>query len=155
MKKIFMFMLTALTLAVIPSCEYGGEKEPDYEYQEVGLALATGTYVGSIDFGTSKGSTILLNNAEVVVMAYDDNSVDISVPSVRSESYSIEDLFFDLDEVEETQPEVWSFSNDTEVVVNGTVMDAKISGNLTPSTNQMKITISISGIGTLNFKGRK
>ena len=88
-------------------------------------------------------------------MAYDDNSVDISVPSVRSESYSIEDLFFDLDEVEETQPEVWSFSNDTEVVVNGTVMDAKISGNLTPSTNQMKITISISGIGTLNFKGHK
>lgn len=157
MKKIFMFMFAALTLAVIPSCENDDENGDGVENQVEGLALVNGNYVGSIEFGSSKGLATLLSDANVTVKAYNDNTVDISIPSVRSESYSIEDLFFDIVPVTpvEEQLDVWNFSKEVEVVVNGTVMKAKITGKLAPRTNQVIITISISEIGTLNFNGTK
>ena len=62
-----MFMFAALTLAVIPSCENDDENGDGVENQVEGLALVNGNYVGSIEFGSSKGLATLLSDANVTV----------------------------------------------------------------------------------------
>ena len=52
--------------------------------------------------------------------------------------------------------DVWNFEEDEEVIVNGSVVRAKVSGKLTPKINQISVNIAISGDGgTLIFKGTK
>lgn len=158
MKKFFMFMMMAMTLVFIPSCENEEELSNQGEQPVSGLATATGEYVGTIERATSQGLSTVNDNAIIEVQAFDDNTIDITFPKVKSGLLSIEDLVFTEVSVEEVEnsADVWNFEEDEEVIVNGSVVRAKVSGKLTPKINQISVNIAISGDGgTLIFKGTK
>jgi len=158
MKKFFMFMMMAMTLVFIPSCENEEELSNQGEQPVPGLATATGEYVGTIERATSQGLSTVNDNAIIEVQAFDDNTIDITFPKVKSGLLSIEDLVFTEVSVEEVEnsADVWNFEEDEEVIVNGSVVRAKVSGKLTPKINQISVNIAISGDGgTLIFKGTK
>jgi hypothetical protein len=158
MKKFFMFMMMAMTLVFIPSCENEEELSNQGEQPVFGLATATGEYVGTIERATSQGLSTVNDNAIIEVQAFDDNTIDITFPKVKSGLLSIEDLVFTEVSVEEVEnsADVWNFEEDEEVIVNGSVVRAKVSGKLTPKINQISVNIAISGDGgTLIFKGTK
>lgn len=158
MKKFFMFMMMAMTLVFIPSCENEEELSNQGEQPVSGLATATGEYVGTIERATSQGLSTVNDNAIIEVQAFDDNTIDITFPKVKSGLLSIEDLVFTEVPVEEVEnsADVWNFEEDEEVIVNGSVVRAKVSGKLTPKINQISVNIAISGDGgTLIFKGTK
>lgn len=158
MKKFFMFMMMAMTLVFIPSCENEEELSNQGEQPVSGLATATGEYVGTIERATSQGVSTVNDNAIIEVQAFDDNTIDITFPKVKSGLLSIEDLVFTEVPVEEVEnsADVWNFEEDEEVIVNGSVVRAKVSGKLTPKINHISVNIAISGDGgTLIFKGTK
>lgn len=158
MKKFFMFMMMAVILVFIPSCENEEELSNQGEQPVSGLATATGEYVGTIERATSQGLSTVNDNAIIEVQAFDDNTIDITFPKVKSGLLSIEDLVFTEVPVEEVEnsADVWNFEEDEEVIVNGSVVRAKVSGKLTPKINQISVNIAISGDGgTLIFKGTK
>lgn len=147
-------MMMALTLVVIPSCE--NNEELDIQVQ--GLAQVTGTYVGAIDNATQNGLATVTDEAKVKVQAFVDNTLDITFPKLQYGSITIDDLVFTEIAVSEDENNVgvWRFSNDGEIVVNASVVRAKISGSITSTTNQLSVNISISeDVGTLIFKGVK
>ncbi|MEE0912394.1 MAG: hypothetical protein U0L67_08095 [Paludibacteraceae bacterium] len=158
MKKFFIFMMMAMTLVFIPSCENEEELSNQGEQPVSGLATATGEYVGTIERAASQGLSTVNDNAIIEVQAFDDNTIDITFPKVKSGLLSIEDLVFTEVPVEEVEnsADVWNFEEDEEVIVNGSVVRAKVSGKLTPKINQISVNIAISGDGgTLIFKGTK
>ena len=60
-----------------------------------------------------------------------------------------------VEEVENSIDE-WNFKEEGEVIVNGSVVKAVVSGKLTPKINQISVNIAILGDGgTLIFKGSK
>lgn len=151
-------MMMAMTLVFIPSCENEEELSNQGEQPVSGLATATGEYVGTIERATSQGLSTVNDNAIIEVQAFDDNTIDITFPKVKSGLLSIEDLVFTEVPVEEVEnsADVWNFEEDEEVIVNGSVVRAKVSGKLTPKINQISVNIAISGDGgTLIFKGTK
>ena len=118
MKKFFMFMMMAMTLVFIPSCENEEELSNQGEQPVSGLATATGEYVGTIERATSQGLSTVNDNAIIEVQAFDDNTIDITFPKVKSGLLSIEDLVFTEVPVEEVEnsADVWNFEEDEEVI---------------------------------------
>lgn len=158
MKKFFMFMMMAMALVFIPSCENEEDLSNQGEQPISGLATTTGEYVGTIERATSQGLSTVNDKAIVEVQAFDDNTIDITFPKVKSGLLSIEDLVFTEVAVEEVENSIeeWNFEEEGEVIVNGSVVKAVVSGKLTPKINQISVNIAILGDGgTLIFKGSK
>lgn len=158
MKRIYSIMLAALIFVALPSCENEDESGNVEKVEVSGIALTTGTYVGNIENATVNGLATVVEDASVKVQAYDDNSVDITFPKVQIGQVTIDDLQFVEVPVEESVQgtDVWNFEKTSEVDVNGSVINAKISGKLTPKTNQLHVNITISDeLGTLIFRGLK
>lgn len=158
MKKFFIFMMMVMVLAIIPSCENEEELNIQEEEPVIGLASVSGDYVGAIDLATPQEVSTVNDNAIVEVQAFDDNTIDITFPKVKSGLLSIEDLVFTEVSVKELENSdgVWDFEKKGEVIVNGSVVSAKVSGELMPKINEIAINIAISGDGgMLIFKGTK
>lgn len=171
-KKLFLLIMAAFSLAVVPSCDK--EDEPDgglvedvddnkdqsgdkNENDESTFDLLAGKYSGALILGLTNEE--IANPLYVNVATKDGNKINLSLDPITILNMEINDLNFEDIPVNSKQ-ETWIFSLDSKATIQGTEIPVSVEGTFDPKSkkDQLVFTVKVSQDGMLiplNYNGNK